>query len=616
MNALTLVFPIVTLLAIVCFFLYYRRVMRPRPGTTDWIRESLHPAFSFPGGRHRVTARDALPLFLITVLYAATAFYQLGNTRSPISFASFQTFGETAEFTFRTPFTLTSAQYFSGLGTGEFQLEVRTEDGAWQALEPLEQTYVEVFKWNDYTTETPLAVTAVRLTSSGFMELGEIALYDQDGNQMDAGNLAFTDARAAALFDEQDTVPEARSYMHSTYFDEIYHARTAYEHIRGIYPYEITHPPLGKLILGLGIRLFGMTPFGWRFMGTLFGVLMLPILYCFLKNLFGKTAVSVCGTLLFAFDFMHLTQTRIATIDTYAVFFTLLMYWFFYRYLSLPDDATVLQSLPSLFLAGLFFGLGAASKWTVLYGGAGLAVLWLIHAVRRGRIFVGRGEGARFGGWLAGTVLLSIVCFVVIPAAIYGASYLPYAQAKGGPLSFKLIWDNQVYMFNYHRGVTQSHPYASKWWMWIFDIRPILYYLETGMGGGLKSAFGAFGNPVVYWGGLLSLAALVWRFVRVRSGAALFILVGYLAQLVPWIPISRPTFAYHYFPATVFLVLAVSYVMNDLLDRRQGSYRAAVYGFTAGCGVLYAAFYPVLVGVAVPVWYTTNFLQWFPSWPF
>ena len=71
-------------------------------------------------------------------------------------------------------------------------------------------------------------------------------------------------------------------------------------------------------------------------MGALFGVLMLPILYLFLKNLFGKTPVAACGSALFAFDFMHLTQTRIATIDTYGVFFILLMYYFLYRYLALP----------------------------------------------------------------------------------------------------------------------------------------------------------------------------------------------------------------------------------------------------------------------------------------
>ena len=49
-------------------------------------------------------------------------------------------------------------------------------------------------------------------------------------------------------------------------------------------------------------------------MGTLFGVGMLPLLYVFLKNLFGRTSIATCGTVLLAADFMHLTQTRLATI--------------------------------------------------------------------------------------------------------------------------------------------------------------------------------------------------------------------------------------------------------------------------------------------------------------
>ena len=47
---------------------------------------------------------------------------------------------------------------------------------------------------------------------------------------------------------------------------------------------------------------------------------MLPLLYVFLKNLFGRTSIATCGTILLAADFMHLTQTRLATIDTYAFF--------------------------------------------------------------------------------------------------------------------------------------------------------------------------------------------------------------------------------------------------------------------------------------------------------
>jgi len=50
-------------------------------------------------------------------------------------------------------------------------------------------------------------------------------------------------------------VPETITYKNGTYFDEIYHARTAYENVVNVYPYEISHPPLGKLILSLGMKL-------------------------------------------------------------------------------------------------------------------------------------------------------------------------------------------------------------------------------------------------------------------------------------------------------------------------------------------------------------------------
>ena len=43
-----------------------------------------------------------------------------------------------------------------------------------------------------------------------------------------------------------------------------------------------------------------------------------------------------------------------------------------------------------------------------------------------------------------------------------------------------------------------------------------------------------------------------------RDRTALFILVGYLAQLLPWVFVTRVVFEYHYFPSSVFLVLALA----------------------------------------------------------
>jgi dolichyl-phosphate-mannose-protein mannosyltransferase len=286
-----------------------------------------------------------------------------------------------------------------------------------------------------------------------------------------------------------------------------------------------------------------------------------------------------------------------------------------------PFRKTVLP----LFLCGLSFGIGAACKWTSIYGGPGLLLLYIIHQVLRGRYYSNRFEGRRFIAYLIKTLLVSIVFFIVVPFIVYYLSYIPYGTARGLAVSDGMLWDkkyfdifknNQIFMFTYHQGVKESHPYASPWWKWVFNIRPILYYLEYYNDNIMKSAFGAFGNPIVWWGGLVGLAAMVIDFIRKRSARALFILIGYLSQLVPWMFITRPLFIYHYFPSTIFLVLAISSMFDTILDRKIGRYKLAVAGFTASSVVAFAAFYPVLTGIAVPQWYTTNFLRWTAYWPF
>lgn len=110
-----------------------------------------------------------------------------------------------------------------------------------------------------------------------------------------------------------------------------------------------------------------MNPFGWRFMGTLAGVLLVPIMYLFALKLFKKRFYAFIAAFLMMFDFMRLAQTRLATIDSYSCLFVLLMYYFMYDYFVVKSyDLTFRRSLRPLIFAGLAFGLGAAAKWTSL----------------------------------------------------------------------------------------------------------------------------------------------------------------------------------------------------------------------------------------------------------
>ena len=555
-------------------------------------------------GRH-FSGGDWAAVLLLTAAYALTAFWQLGNTSGPETFASMA--GQTAVLQLQSDAVPDRLMLYPGVGMGSYAIEGSADGENYTELASFDQGHIEVLKWTELDLDAGPGIRWLRFTEvSGNPWLGEAVLLDADGR------IIPVNSSVPELCDEQDTVPAAQSFMNSTYFDEIYHARTAWEHLHGIWPYEISHPPLGKMIISLGISLLGMTPFGWRFMGTLFGVLMLPVLYVFLKKMFGGRAVPALGTALLATDFMHYTQTRIATIDTYAVFFILLMYLFMYLYLQEG-------SLRALALSGLFFGMGAASKWTCIYAGAGLAVLWAGHWLLRAAEEKTRKadkKNSLFAAFL-GNSLFCVLFFVLVPALIYYLSYLPYGQAEGARLFsrdyIRIVLDNQSFMFNYHVGIVAEHPYSSRWYQWVLDIRPILYYLDY-FDDGTRSSICAFVNPALCWGGLLSLFVLIYTAIFRRDRKAAFILISYLAQLLPWIFIKRLTFEYHYFPASVFLVLALCYVFSLLRDNRRGWLHYAV-PFTCASLLLFLLFFPALSGKPVDNATATKIMHWLPTWP-
>lgn len=559
----------------------------------------------------RTSRRGGIGIAVLTAVYAVAAFTGLGSARDPQHFCTLEA-GESATLALDGVHSINTVWYYTGLYTGEYTLAYSDDGITYTAAGTMPQGYADLFKWlqPQPADAAPATAAYVRVTAGTRLELGELALLDAQGERIAVREVTGP-ASAAALCDEADTVPASSTYFNSSYFDEIYHARTAYEHLRGVYPYEVSHPPLGKEILSLGIAIFGMTPFGWRCMGALFGVAMLPLMWDLLRRMFRDDRVALCGTALLACDFMHLTQTRIATIDSFATLFILLMYLFLYRYFTEGK-------LRHLAACGIAFGVGAATKWTCLYAGAGLGVLWALHWVFQGVQAHRDGDGRRYVRRLVSNIGFCLVFFVLVPGMIYYASYYPYGAARGlhgAGMYFTreyaaIVLENQRFMFTYHAGLVATHPYASRWWQWLLDLRPILYYLSYG--DGTVSTIGAFVNPLLCWGGLLALPVLAYRAVR-HDRTALFLLVGYLAQVLPWVFISRLTFEYHYFAATLFLVLALGYVFDRL---RQRGYFGIVYVFTAASGALFALFYPVLTGVTVSRSYAWNVLKWLPDWPF
>ena len=108
---------------------------------------------------------------------------------------------------------------------------------------------------------------------------------------------------------------------------------------------------------------------------------------------------------------------------------------------------------------------------------------------------------------------------------------------------------------------------------------------------------------------------MLYLTVARHDKTALFILVGYLAQLLPWVFVTRVVFEYHYFPSSVFLVLALGHVFRTV-ELRHAHPRRVVISFAVVAVVLFAAFYPALSGLRVPRSYDLKFLKWLGTWPF
>ena len=132
---------------------------------------------------------------------------------------------------------------------------------------------------------------------------------------------------------------------------------------------------------------------------------------------------------------------------------------------------------------------------------------------------------------------------------------------------------------------------------------------------GLSARIAAWLNPVLCWGGLMSLPLLGWMCFARRDRRAGFILVGYLSQLLPWVPVTRLTFAYHYFPSALFLVLSLSYMLT-LRRENESSWRISALVLVTGSAALFLLFFPVLNGLPISVELSARLLRWLPTWPF
>lgn len=602
-------------LSIACFDIVFRGRIRPAFAEKKAEREEITALPKPVDTKLNYNRRDRIFVIAFTVIYGIIALINLGTTVAPENYWTGKS-GDTVEITLDDNAGIDDIWVYGGLYTGS--VTIADDDGNSIAYDEING---DMFRWKSIGGGLKGKHLTLNVTS-GAVWFNEIALLDDERNVI----AAYAEGEAQALFDEAATVPENRTYMYGMYFDELYHARTAYEHLHGIKPYENSHPPLGKIFIMLGIAVFGMNAFGWRIAGALFGIGMVPIMYAFAKRLFGKSEYALLAAGLFAFDFMHYTQTRIATIDVYGVFFIILMYYYMYQYYRMNFYSDGLKkTLKPLFLAGLFFGLGAASKWIDIYAGVGLAVLLLLSLIARYKEYAAfrnsedealRSAVAPFWKNTIKTLLWCCIFYIAIPVAIYLASYIPYVLSEDH-YNLEGIWGVQKFMLSYHGGLKATHPYQSPWWQWPLIIRPMWYYVTYDVSEGYVGTISAMGNPAVWWTCLVISVTVIGRIIRGRVKADniwTVLLIGLAAEYIPWVLVPRCTFIYHYFASVPFIILIS---VRALMQKEQldGRYKCVKWIWLGVAVALFALFYPAITGVVCSRGYI-KLLEWLPSWTF
>ena len=432
-----------------------------------------------------------------------------------------------------------------------------------------------------------------------------------------------TSYKLSNLIDEQDRVDFYTLSSTSTYFDEVFYPRTALDFINKIIPFERTHPPLGKYFVMIGMLIFGVNPFGWRIIGTLFGIAMIPLMYLFGLKVFQKRFYAFCTAFLMLFDFMHFVQTRISTIDVYVTFFVILMYYFIYDYFVKRSYKVGLKkSLAPLFLCGLTLGIGVATKWIAMYAAVGVFLIFVIAKLDDIACYVAYRKSGLSSDlfnkfwckYFVKTALSCILFFLIIPAVIYFASYTSIMLVPGNGV--QEFFNNQTHMYSFHNELSIKHSYSSPWWSWPIMAKPIWFYGSKALAAeSLTSSIICMGNPLIWWFSIPALITGIILVIKRRDKYMIVPIFGALFQYIPWMVVRRMAFIYHYFSVMPFLIIIMVYLLKVFSERGGKSAKRVVYIYLLLTALLFVMFYPILSGMVIPRWYA-SFLEWFPGWSF
>lgn len=348
-------------------------------------------------------------------------------------------------------------------------------------------------------------------------------------------------------------------------------------------PEFVVHAPLGKWIIGLGMKLLGPTnPWGWRIMPALFGIFAVWLIYLVAKQLIGSARWALLPAFLLAIDGQAIVISRTAILDGLVTTFLLLGFYF------LLKATSALKPLPWLLLMGATLGAGASVKWTGFIF-LGVFVAYYFIASR--------------WNW---RVLLSIP----IALGTYLITWTGWFVTRGWGYQSDNVLGSFLnvhqQMYHFHSTLQMAHPYQSNPLTWLLMIRPTSFFYESH--GANATAINPIGNPAIWFAGLVALGFLFGWFAQHRDKLSLLVFSGFIAGYLPWvIYANRTTFQFYSVTFEPWIILAIA-----VMAYRYRTIRLATYGATFAAAI-FVFFLPIYLGIETPFWFW-RWHMWLPTW--
>ena len=392
-------------------------------------------------------------------------------------------------------------------------------------------------------------------------------------------------------------------------FDEVYYATNAQSLLQngveidsktGLAQF-IVHPPTGKWLIAIGIKLFGYNEFGWRFAAALIGSLSIVLMYFTAKKLFNNQLLSVFAAALISMDGLHLVHSRIALLDIFLLFFI---------------QIAVLALLHQKYwLSAIALGLATSVKWSGLYVLIVFALLVLIMDYRKHR-YLGSEKPIR---QVIDNFPIRFLQFGIAPALIYLSSWIGWFLTNNGwsrnwsanPL--RSLWHYHSEILNFHAKLSEPHPYDANPWSWLIQGRPTSFFYETPKNcGGTRCSqeILALGTPILWWLATIALFVTIGFWVRKREWQAELLLVVIGASYLPWFAIQdRTMFSFYAIAFEPFILLTLVYVLSKVIKHQR---RIAI---SIGAIVLINFLYFLPIFLGLPITYNSwHDRMWLPSW--